>query len=125
MSKKKVLVVEDEAIIAQDTKLKLESNGYQVVDIVYTGEDALESIKTVKPDIVLMDVLLDGKLDGFETADAIQKQCPTPVLFISAHSEKELMNKAITNPLYKYLVKPLTLEDLMNSIKQLLNHRAD
>ncbi len=125
MSKKKVLVVEDEAIIAQDTKLKLESNGYQVVDIVYTGEDALESIKSVKPDIVLMDVLLDGKLDGFETADAIQEQGPTPVLFISAHSEKELMNKAITNPLYKYLVKPLTLEDLMNSIEQLLNHRAD
>ena len=125
MSKAKILIVEDEAIIAYDTKIKLEHEGYNVVDIVDTGQKAIKSMEIYKPDLVLMDILLNGDMNGIETAKKISAEYKTPILFLSAHSESDLLRQLDNKKHYSYLVKPLSGEELFQAVNQSLNFLND
>ncbi|HPG39138.1 MAG TPA: response regulator [bacterium] len=120
MTKQKILIVEDEAIIAVDLKLKLELGGYEVAGIVSSGEAALDHVEKNKPDLVIMDIILDGAMNGVEAAAEISKRCPTPILYLSAHSEKDLLEESQKDTLYYYLLKPASREELEQAVKRIL-----
>lgn len=89
-----LLIVEDERIVAKDIQATLLKQGYDVVGIVSSGEQALEQMVAVRPDIVLMDVMLDGELDGIETANIINIQFDVPVVFLTALSNTAIVERA-------------------------------
>ena len=112
-----ILIVEDEPIVALDEKKQVEGFGYKVPDIVTTGKDAIASIEKVHPDLVLMDINLEGDMDGIEAAAIIRERFDIPVLFITAHSEVDTLQRAkITTP-YAYLIKPYREKDLKVAIE--------
>ena len=83
MAKSRILVVEDEAIVAMGIKQKLEELDYAVVDIVFTGEDAVQTALREEPDLILMDIVLKGKMDGIEAAAKIRNQLDIPVIYLT------------------------------------------
>ena len=80
MEPAKIMVVEDEGIIAQDIKNCLENLGYVVPEVVYTGKEAIEKAESVRPDLVLMDIVLKGEMDGIETAAEIRDRFSIPIV---------------------------------------------
>lgn len=102
----KIVIVEDERIIADDLQLTFKSWGYNNVVIVSSAEDLLEHLDNIKPDLILMDIMLQGKMNGIEAVHIINKKKPIPVIYITAYTNKATIDKAIeTNPL-GYLIKP-------------------
>ncbi len=120
MAKTKILIVEDEAIIAYDTKVKLENEGYEITDIVSTGQDAIKYTEIHKPDLVIMDIILNGEMNGIEAAEKIFAGHKIPIIFLSAHSEKDLLRQVENNDLYNYLVKPVSAEELFQTVTRSL-----
>jgi CheY-like chemotaxis protein len=115
-----VLIVEDEAIVAENLKEILSNWGYQVLGIVPSGRTALQITKQIRPDVVIMDVKIDGDLNGIETALVIRTffEDEIPIIFISGYSiEKYPLIKALGK--YCYLNKPIESQDLLNAIKSL------
>ncbi len=90
----RILIVEDEALIAVDLRKKLEAAGYRVPAIVDNGADALLSVERFGPDLVLMDIRLRGPGDGIETAERIRRQFQVPVMFVTAHADRETLEMA-------------------------------
>ena len=88
MGKAKILIVEDEAIIAMGIESSLQHLGYEVTSIVDTGEKAFEKTEIDKPDIILMDIRIKGEMDGIDTAKVIRNQFGIPVIFSTAWGEK-------------------------------------
>lgn len=116
MDKIKVLIVEDEAIVALDIKKTVLKLGFKVTNCVTNYNDALSSVKTNCPDIILMDINLKNSKDGIQTAKAIQKIRNIPIIYLTAYSDETTINKAIeTNPI-SYLLKPFKREDLKSTI---------
>lgn len=107
-----ILIVEDEAITALDIKKKLEYWGYNVPKIAHTGLDAIEYAKNTNLDIILMDIILKGKLDGIETAEKIRNSFDIPIIYLTAHSEEKIMQRAKHTHPYGYLIKPLDEKEL-------------
>lgn len=116
MSKQKVLVVEDEIIIAMDIRNNLRSMGYEVPAIASSGEKALEKVAEFQPDLVLMDIILKGKMDGVETATIIRKDFNIPVVYLTAHSDVYTLNRAKATGPFGYVVKPFEMRDLQTTI---------
>ena len=85
----KILVVEDESIIAADIKNKLEDLGYIVSRIVSNGKDAIKSVSELDIDLILMDIVLKGDMDGIEAAGEIKKYMDIPIVYLTAHSDKK------------------------------------
>src|SRR5665647_82567 len=94
MSKGKILIVEDESIEALDIKHALESFGYEVPNIATSGEDAVELALDIKPDLILMDIILKGNTDGIAAAAKI-KELNIPVIYLTAYSEESKVNRAL------------------------------
>lgn len=118
-----ILIVEDEFIIAFDTKLMLESMDYNVVNIVSSGIDALKTVNTNKIDLILMDMILEGEMSGIDTAMEIRdKNFDIPIIYSTSYPQ-ELTNDKIkeTEP-YDYLLKPFDHIKLQNAINNSLNH---
>ncbi|MCK9152462.1 PAS domain S-box protein [Methanobacterium alcaliphilum] len=107
-----ILIVEDEAITALDIKKKLEYWGYKVPKIAHTGVDAIKYAENTNPDIILMDIILKGKMDGIETAKAIKRNFDIPVIYLTAHSEDKIMTRAKHTHPYGYLIKPIDEKEL-------------
>jgi PAS domain S-box-containing protein len=119
--KAKILIVEDESIEAMNFQQSLESLGYEVVGISQTGEDAIVKAGELRPDLVLMDVVLMGELDGIEAAAQIKENFNIPVVYLTAHPEESTINRAMLTSPYGYLIKPVNKTDLKNNIKLALN----
>lgn len=113
----KILIVEDEPIVALDEKKQVEGFGYKVVDIVTTGEEAVVEIEKNPPDLVLMDINLEGKMDGIEVAETLKERFDIPVVFITAHSEVDTLQRAKITAPYAYLIKPYREKDLKVAIE--------
>lgn len=116
MANSDILIVEDEHIIAMDLKLKLEDYGYRVLGVVSDGEDAVKLAAELRPDLVLMDIILNGAIDGIEAAKSILA-LEIPVLYLTAHSDKATLLRAKENPAYGYIVKPFEPKKLHNTIE--------
>ena len=82
----KILVVEDEVVIAMRLKQMLTKMGYNVIGVSYSGEDALEKVRSLRPEIILMDIILSGKLDGIAVAEIVKSEINIPVIFLTAFS---------------------------------------
>ena len=126
MTAARILVVEDERIIALHLRQQLTKLGYDVPNTVSTGEHALRRIEESQPDLVLMDINLKGRLDGIATAAAIRRSHPIPIIYLTAYSEDEtLARAAATNP-HGYLLKPFSERELHAMIQvTLTRHRNE
>ncbi len=117
MSKINVLVVEDESIVSKDIQHSLKKLGYNVVGASATAERAIDMAKSENPDIVLMDIMLKGDMNGIEAAEEIRKSCAIPVIFLTAYADESTLSKAkITEP-YGYILKPFKEIDLHTTIE--------
>lgn len=121
MEKTKILIVEDEWITASDIKDSLEKLGYDIVKIVATGEEAVQFVKEYRPDLVLMDIVLHGKMDGIEAAGKIQSDFNVPVMYLTAYSDNETLKRAkITDP-FGYIIKPIRIREAYILIEMAIN----
>lgn len=112
----KVLIVEDETIVALEIKKVLEKLDFIVTDMATGYDSALESVKRTKPDIILMDIDLRDDKDGIDVAKQIQKNNNIPIIYTTAYSDEKTLNRAIeTNPV-TYLIKPFKREELKSNI---------
>jgi PAS domain S-box-containing protein len=120
MEKKQILVVEDEGIIALDLQNHLTRLGYAVPDIAYTGEQAIRRAKEIHPDLVLMDIRLEGEMDGIEAAEQIRARFGIPVIYMTAYADAATLKRAkITGP-FGYILKPFGERELSSTIEMAL-----
>ncbi|RLU00789.1 EAL domain-containing protein [Ketobacter sp.] len=126
MHEQKVLIVEDENIVAMDLSRRLAKLGYTVVGMASSGNRALELVDTRSPDIILMDIHIRGTADGIEVADQINAQHQIPVIFLTAYSEDTTLARAKQTRPYGYLLKPFSERELHVAIQVALErHRED
>jgi PAS domain S-box-containing protein len=126
MSKASILIVEDEGIIAENLTVKLKQLGYTVVGAAAKGHEAVEMAMRLRPDLILMDIKLDGEMDGIQAAEEIRTRYDVPVIYLTAHSDPATLARAkITGP-FGYILKPFEIRDLATQIElALYKHRAD
>lgn len=117
MAKTQILVAEDETIIAMDIEMSLRNLGYEVVAIVPSGEQAIKKVAENKPDLVLMDIVLKGRMNGIEAAKRIRSRFRVPVVFLTAFADERTLKKAkITEP-FGYITKPFQDTDLRVAVE--------
>ena len=121
---KKILIVEDEFISAEYLKEILKKANYTVVDIVDNAIEAIEKCKTLKPDIILMDIMLKGQMSGCEAAIEIYQKYKhsCEIIFLSAYASSEMINYAADAHAYGYLMKPYREEEILATLKLLSSH---
>lgn len=120
----RILIVEDEMIVAHSIQMRLELYGYQVVGLATTGDDAIGLLEESRPDLILMDIRLSGELDGIRAAEQIRKSWDVPVIFLTAYSDDETLARAkITEP-FGYIIKPFETRELVNNIEIALYRKA-
>lgn len=117
MSSVKILVVEDESIVAMDLKHRLENMNYTVLAVVSSGEEAVEKAAIMLPDLILMDIVLIGEMDGIQAAQIIKDDYNIPVLYLTAYSDEKTLKRAkITGP-FGYIIKPFEDRELHSAIE--------
>lgn len=120
MGRARILVVEDEGIIAEDLRMGLEEMGYDVVAVASTGEDAVREAQERRPDLVLMDVVLHGDMDGIEAAERIHARLNIPVIYLTAYSDEKILERAKIAEPFGYMIKPIRERDLYSTIEMAL-----
>ncbi|MCF7859016.1 MAG: response regulator [Candidatus Cloacimonetes bacterium] len=117
MLKKRLLIVEDERIIAEDIKRTLLHYDYEVVDIISHGEKVIEQFDQLNPDLVLMDIMLAGKLNGIQTAQKIKAKHNVPIIYLTAYANEPILNSAKVTEPFGYLIKPFEEHELHATIE--------
>jgi len=114
LSKKltKILIVEDEAIVARDIAQQVQAMGYSVVGSTALGEEAVELVEVLRPHLVLMDIKLAGKLDGISAARVIREQFAIPVVFLTAYAADDILERAKLTEPFGYILKPFSEREL-------------
>ncbi len=123
MSANKIMVVEDEGVIAMDIRSQLENFGYEVVATAFSGGQAITLANQHKPEIVLMDIVLKGEMDGITAAQTITNSLHIPVIFLTAYSDSKTLVRARATGAYGYLIKPFRSDELHASIEVALYKR--
>jgi signal transduction histidine kinase len=118
----RILIVEDELIVATDVRCRLRGAGYEVVEVVADSAAALQSVRTHRPDLVLMDIGLRGGADGVATAHALREVADVPVIFVTGNSDEGTVRRAQAAHPYSYIVKPIRERELRISIDAALHH---
>ncbi|MFC2048823.1 response regulator [Elusimicrobiota bacterium] len=113
----KILLVEDEKMLAETTKAYLENLGYEVLAIESTGEDAVKTALQKLPDIILMDIKLSGIMDGIKAAKIINEKSEIPIIFLTAVQDDELFQKAKITAPFGYIIKPVNYHNLQLNIE--------
>ncbi|MDL5056038.1 ATP-binding protein [Geitlerinema calcuttense NRMC-F 0142] len=113
----RILVVEDEVIVGMDIKNSLKKLGYKVIGVVPTGEQAIEKAKAESPDLILMDIMLQGSIDGIQAAEEITKHLNLPIVFLTAHTDKNTLQRAKDIYPFGYIVKPFQEKDLYTTLE--------
>ncbi|MBN1531986.1 MAG: response regulator [Spirochaetes bacterium] len=121
---KRILIVEDEALVAISIRKKLEKNGYEIIDISTSGEEALRTCASRRPDLVLMDIKLKGNMDGIDAAERIRELYDLPVIYLTAFSNVEILERAKISAPYGYIVKPYNDRELFSNIEIALYKHA-
>ncbi|MDP4663101.1 MAG: response regulator [Salibacteraceae bacterium] len=112
-----IMVVEDESIVAKDIQVCLRKLGYNVVGTFPSGEQAVEEAKTLEPDLVMMDIMLKGQMSGIEAAEAIRKEQDIPIIFLTAYTDRNTVDKAKETEPYGYIIKPFKEIDIQTAIE--------
>lgn len=115
---KKVLIVEDELILAQLYKQVLSRMDIEIIGIATNSSDALQIVETNKPDLIFMDIMIEGDLDGIETTRQIQALYDIPVLYLTASSDPLSKKRAQETKFIDFLIKPVALDDLKNVLQR-------
>ncbi|MEB3161530.1 MAG: diguanylate cyclase [Synechocystis sp.] len=119
-----ILIVEDELLVARQLSKKLSQLGYKINGIASSGQAALMAVFQTPPDLVLMDIVIKGEIDGIETARRIHETAKIPIIFLTAYCNEELINRATLSGSYGYMIKPVKAPELSAMIKMTLNkHR--
>ncbi|NQT63192.1 MAG: response regulator [Candidatus Marinimicrobia bacterium] len=114
----RVLIVEDEIVVASEIKLRLEALGFQVIGIVNNGRDAIAEANEHYPDIILMDITLKGKMNGLDATREISRETDIPVIFITAHTDTPTLDSAREASSHGIFTKPFSDDELMVAIQQ-------
>ncbi|MDW3209348.1 MAG: LytTR family transcriptional regulator DNA-binding domain-containing protein [Reichenbachiella sp.] len=117
-----VLIVEDELIIANDLQDILESNNYHVIGIAKSYDLAINKLSTKQPDIVLLDIQIDGSKDGIDLANTIRNEYEIPFVFISSHTDRATLDRAKKSKPNGFLVKPFEDEDVFVAVEMALSN---
>jgi DNA-binding LytR/AlgR family response regulator len=120
----RILMVEDDMIIAADISMQLTKLGYEVVGINTRGEDALNTIENNRPDIILMDIVLTGKMNGIETARIILEKYQVPVIFLTSNSDDATFQQASAAKPYAFIAKPFQKSNLERTLQLTLQRIA-
>jgi len=116
----KVLLVEDEALTAMYMQKELKREGFTITRTVSTGENAISTALLEKPDLILMDILLGGDIDGIEAASTIQSSNEIPIIFTSGYDTQALLKRASVIKPHIFLIKPIEITELTSVMKSLL-----
>ncbi|MCU0823147.1 MAG: response regulator [Leptospira sp.] len=116
MGQKNILIVEDEPFLGLNIKQKIESFGLHVIAVVPSGDEAFQIVSEKVPDLILMDINLEGSLNGMETAESLRNQFSVPVLFLTGFLDDEEKERIDKNPSYSYLIKPFTTDQLKEAV---------
>lgn len=126
MAKANILVVEDETIVAKYIQKWLRSLGYSVPAVVSSGEEAIEKTEEIHPDLVLMDIVLKGNMDGIETARRIRARLNIPIIFLTAYADENTLERAKVTEPFGYIIKPFEERELHSTIEMALyKHRME
>jgi len=126
MTEAQILVVEDESIVAEDIRRSLQNLGYEVAAVVSSGETAIQKIEQTSPDLVLMDIVLQGKMDGIQAAEQTRTRFNIPVVYLTAYADDKTLERAkITEP-FGYIIKPFKERELQINIEiALYKHKME
>ncbi len=126
MKKAKILVVEDQNIVALNIRNKLKNLGYTVPATAATGEEAIRKAELTNADLVLMDIMLKGDMDGISAAQEIKSHLGIPILYLTAYTDEETLGRAKMTEPAGYISKPFKEEDLHSNIEMALHkHRLE
>ncbi|ULA66176.1 MAG: Putative Response regulator [Nitrospira sp.] len=117
MAQEKILIVDDEVVVAEDIRRQLRSLGYVVVGVVASGSEAVHQAGEHRPDLILMDIKLKGPLDGIDTARTIQSRYGIPVIYLTAFSDEDTLERARHTLPLAYLIKPFVSSDLRAALE--------
>jgi DNA-binding NarL/FixJ family response regulator len=124
MKKLKILIVEDEALIAKDIEFSLRQLGYTITGIAYDGLEALEMIQRHRPDLVLLDIELKGGLSGIDIAHILNEQHKTPFIYLTSYADPDTIEKVKKTLPFGYVLKPFSERELYSAI-ELASYRLD
>lgn len=120
MTSANVVIVEDETIIAYELRVRLTAFGHNVVGVFRKGEEAIAASRAQMPDLMLIDIVLAGKIDGIETARLIRATGPTRVIFLTANTDEATRQRALALSPDGFLLKPFTEDELRETVEQAL-----
>ena len=121
MAKVKILIVEDESIVAKDIQNILINLGFDVPVIVSNGEDAISMAQKHKPELILMDIMIKGDMTGIDAAKKIKEKFNIPVVFLTAYADEKTINNAKDAVPYGYIIKPFKEKELETTIEMAIN----
>ncbi|MDO8841766.1 response regulator [Methanocalculus sp.] len=116
MTANRIWIVEDEAIIALDLKKRLETRGFVISGISDTGVDAIDKIRKHQPNLILMDITLKGDMDGINAGEIIRSEMMIPIIYLTAYSDEQTLERAMITQPYGYISKPFLEEELFSTI---------
>ena len=117
----RILIVEDNRIVSLDIQIKLEALGYLVVGTAASGEGAIKTVSDLNPNLVFMDINLEGAMDGIEAARQIQREYNVPIIFLTAFADDATKNRAMRLNPSGYIIKPYTDYQLQSSIRDVFS----
>ena len=125
-SKVRILIVEDQFLVANDIKDNLENLGYEISAIATSGEKAVKKAGEGKTDLVLMDIVLRGEMDGIEAAEIIRSRFDLPVIFLTAYRDPKIFERAKISEPFGYLIKPFEASELHSNVEiALYKHKIE
>ena len=122
MKKQQILIVEDERLEAEDIKTSAQKLGYGVSGIAFSGKAAVKKAEEMRPDLVLMDIVLKGEMDGIEAASIISSRLDIPVVYLTAYSDKKMLERVKATEPFGYILKPFEGKELKTTIEMALHN---
>ncbi len=123
MRKPRILIVEDELVVAMDLQMTLREAGYSVGEPVGTAEEAIQRAREECPDLILMDISLSDLTDGLDAAASIKEKCDLPIVFITGWSDPSILSRAVEISPGGCLLKPVAAEDLLQVVANAIEAR--
>jgi DNA-binding NarL/FixJ family response regulator len=120
MATARILIVEDEGLVAEDIRETLVRQGYQIAGVVISGEQAVRLAAEIRPDLVLMDIRLQGKIQGIQAARLIRGDLNIPIVYVTAHGDEATVRDANTTQPSGFVLKPFEEEKLRSAIERAL-----